>query len=164
MAEVSLPRVQLSENAESGFANIVAQFMEQSLSESERKRRQAAGLRGSVVMTASDHEATITLGFDNGTISVWDGERGDSDAAITGPYQTLVDLIQGERHPLVEHLRGRIRVRSRLSKPFMPLRVHNLMKLTKEQGERPGRMDFRIAAAGALIVTGAAIAAVFLLT
>jgi hypothetical protein len=38
-------------------------------------------------------------------------------------------LLQGETHPLVEHVRGRLRVRSRLRRLWLPLRLHRLMKL-----------------------------------
>jgi hypothetical protein len=55
------------------------------------------------------------------------------DASIAGPHEALVRLLQGETHPLVEHLRGRLRVRSRLRKLFLPLTLHRLMKLTTEE-------------------------------
>jgi hypothetical protein len=49
-------------------------------------------------------------------------------------------LLQGEGNPLLEHLRGRLRVRSSLRKPFFPLQVHGLMKLPpEERGRRRAR-------------------------
>jgi hypothetical protein len=130
----------LAEGAESGLANIVQQFLEQNLDESEPRRRRARGLRGRVAMTAADHEMTVTLDFRGGEIVVWDGEQGPLQASIAGPHRALVGLLQGEGNPLLEHLRGRLRVRSSFRKPFFPLQVHGLMKLPpEERGQRRRR-------------------------
>jgi len=133
-------RVRLAEGAESGLANIVQQFLEQSLDESESRRRRALGLRGRIAMTAADHQITVTLDFRGDEILVWDGEQGPLQASIAGPHRSLVGLLQGEGNPLLEHLRGRLRVRSSLRKPFFPLQVHGLMKLPpEERGRRRAR-------------------------
>jgi predicted lipid carrier protein YhbT len=130
LAEHPVPiPIRLADGAESGLARIVQQFLEQDQAEFEHKRRRAARLRGRVAMTASDHGATVTLEFRGGEILVHDGEQGPVDASIEGPHKALVRLLQGETHPLVEHLRGRLRVRSRLRRLWLPLRLHRLMKL-----------------------------------
>jgi hypothetical protein len=112
---------------------IVEQFLQQSLDESADKRRRAARLRGRMAMTASDRGYTVTLVFEQQGISILDGGAEPLDAAIVGPYQTLVDLIQGDDSPIKAHLGRRIKVKSRPRKLFFPLHVHNLMKLDNEQ-------------------------------
>jgi hypothetical protein len=149
-------RVSLAEGAESGLANIVLQFLEQDLEEFEYKRRRAARLHGRVAMTAADHEITVTLDFRGNEIIIWDGEQQPVDASITGPHSQLVRLLQGEANPLMEHLRGNLRVKSKLSNPFFPLKVHRLMKLPPEPDAR--RRTRRYAIAGGLV--GAALIAV----
>jgi len=145
-------RVQLAEGAESGLANIVQQYLEQNLDESEQRRRRALGLRGRVAMTAVDHEVTVTLDFRGEEIVIWDGEHGPLQASITGPYPALVGLLQGESNPLVEHLKGRLRVRSSLRKPFFPLQVHGLMKLPPEdRGQRTPRSYVLVAGVVAIM-------------
>jgi hypothetical protein len=130
----------VADGTESGLAHIVHQYLEQSLEESEPRRRRARGLRGRVAMTASDHEVTVTLDFRGEEIVIFDGAQEPLQAAIAGPNMALVGLLQGEGNPLVEHLRGRLRVRSSLRKPFFPLQVHNLMKLSpEERGQRRSR-------------------------
>jgi predicted lipid carrier protein YhbT len=124
--------VRLADGAESGLARIVQQYLEQDLAEFESKRRRARRLRGRVAMTASDHETTVTLDLRGTEIVIFDGEPGPVDASITGPHQALVRLIQGRTHPMVEHIRGRLRVRSRMRRLFLPLRLHGLMKLMPE--------------------------------
>jgi putative sterol carrier protein len=122
-----------SEEATSGFAMIVEQFLTQSLEDSEDRRQQARRLRGRIAMTAEDYDQAVTLVFEEQRISILEGPVAPLDASIRGPYETLVDLIQGDDSPLLAHLRGRVRVRSSLKKPLFPLHVHNLMKLDKEE-------------------------------
>lgn len=128
--------VRLADGAESGLARIVQQYLEQDQADFETKRRRAARLRGRVAMTASDHGTAVTLDFLGSEILVYDGERTPVDASIAGPHEALVRLVQGETNPLREHLRGRLRVRSRPRRLFLPLRLHGLMKL---EGEHAGR-------------------------
>ena len=155
MAEIPI-EVRLAEGAESGLANIVQQFLEQSLEESEQRRRRARRLRGRVAMTAADHEVTVTLDFRGDEILVWDGAQEPLQASIAGPHGSLVGLLQGEGNPLVEHLRGRLRVRSSLRKPFFPLQVHNLVKLPpEERGQRRARSY--LLAGGIVAVLAAAV-------
>ena len=138
-------RVRLADGAESGLANIVRQYLEQNLEESEQRRRRALGIRGRVAMTAADHEITVTLDFRGEEIVVWDGECGPVQASIAGPHRALVGLLQGEGNPLLEHLRGRLRVRSSFRKPFFPLQVHNLLKLPPEERGRRRTRSYLLA-------------------
>jgi hypothetical protein len=130
-------RVRLDESAASGLAHIVQQYLEQDLADVDRKRRLAARLRGRVAMTASDHDVTVTLAFDGAEIVIFDGPRPPLDASIAGPHAALVRLLQGEAHPLVEHLRGRLRVRAKLRHLLLPLRLHHLVRLAP--GDAHGR-------------------------
>jgi len=146
----------VADGAESGLAHIVHQYLEQSLEESESRRRRARGLRGRVAMTASDHEVTVTLDFRGEEIVIFDGAQEPLQASIAGPNMALVGLLQGEGNPLLEHLRGRLRVRSSLRKPFFPLQVHNLMKLSPEEsGQRRSRRYLWVG--GVVAVTAAAL-------
>ena len=58
------------------------------------------------------------------------------DAYVGGPYIALTDLLAGRANPVIEHLRGRLRVRSSLRRPFFPYRVYSLLRLTPAP-ERP---------------------------
>jgi SCP-2 sterol transfer family len=152
-------RVRRADGAESGLANIVQQFLEQNLEESEQRRRRARRLRGRIAMTAADHEITVTLDFRGDEIVIWDGAQEPLQASIAGPYSALVKLLQGEGNPLLEHLRGQLRVRSGLRHPFFPLRVHGLMKLSPQARGREKPRGYLLAAG----LVAAMAAAVFLL-
>ncbi len=121
--------VRLAADATSGLASIVQQFLEQQLAESEKRRARAARIHGRLALTATDYQTSVTVDFRGDEIAVNDGSEGRLDASIAGPYKSLTRLLMGETNPLIEHLRGRLKVRSRLSNPFLPLRVHRLIKL-----------------------------------
>jgi putative sterol carrier protein len=125
-------RVRVDPAATSGLADMVRQLLEQNLGESEARRRRARSLTGTIVLNASDYGSVVTVAFVGGEITISDGAEASADASISGPYATLVDLLQGDTHPLAEHLRGRIRVRSSLRRPFFPLRVQSLMTVKPE--------------------------------
>ncbi len=162
MAESPSVPVRLADGADSGLASIVQQYMEQDLEEFSDKRRLARRLRGRLAMTAADYDTTVTVEFRGGEIAIWDGERPPLDASIVGPYQGLTRLLQGRANPLLEHLRGRLRVRSSLRRPFFPLHVHSLMKLPPEEGTHRPVAAWALAAAGTLAVGGAVALALWL--
>lgn len=125
--------VQRSEEATSGFAMIVEQYLTQSLQDSDERMQRARQLNGRIAMTAEDYEQSVTLVFEGRAVTIEEGQMAPLDASIRGPYQTLVDLLQGEDSPLRAHLGGRVRVRSSLKKPLFPFHVYNLMKLDEEE-------------------------------
>ncbi len=124
--------VRLAAGSTSGLASIVQQFLEQQLADSASRRRRAGRLRGRLGLTATDYRASVTVDFLGDQIAVSDGSAEPLDASIAGPYRSLTELLQGRSNPLVEHLRGRLKVTSRFRNLFLPLRVHRLMKLARD--------------------------------
>lgn len=124
--------VRLADGSTSGLASIVQQFLEQQLADSASRRRRAGRLRGRLGLTATDYRASVTVDFRGSQIGVCDGSAEPLDASIAGPYRALTELLQGRSNPLIEHLRGRLKVTSRLRNLFLPLRVHRLMKLARD--------------------------------
>jgi SCP-2 sterol transfer family len=125
--------VRLAGGASSGLASIVQQYLEQQLAESGARRSRAARIRGRLALTATDYKIGVTLEFAGEGIAIWDGAREPLDASIAGPYAALTELIQGRSNPLIEHLRGRLKVNSKLRNLFLPIRLHRLMRLEPER-------------------------------
>ena len=123
--------VRLAPDASSGLASIVQQYLEQQLAESADRRRRAFRIRGRLGLVATDYSHAVTVDFTGDEISVHDGMHEPLDARIAGTHQALTKLLQGEANPLIEHLRGRIKVTSKLRNLWLPLRVHRLMKLAR---------------------------------
>jgi hypothetical protein len=127
--------VRLAGGASSGLASIVRQYLEQQLTESGSRRTRAARIRGRLALMATDYGIGVTLEFGGAGIAIWDGVREPLDASIAGPYAGLTQLIQGRTNPLIEHLRGRLKVSSRLRNLFLPIRLHRLMRLQPEPAD-----------------------------
>jgi len=128
--------VRLAGGASSGLASIVEQYLSQQLSESEARRLRASRIRGRLSLTATDYDTSVTLEFGSDGIAIWDGVQAPLDTKIAAPYRTLTQLLQGRVNPLIEHFRGRLKVSSRLRRILLPLRVHQLMKLSTKQEQR----------------------------
>ncbi len=156
MADPPAVPVRLAGGADSGLASIVQQYLEQDLTEFADKRRLALRLRGRLAMTAKDYDTSVTVEFLGNEIAIWDGERPPLDASIVGPYRGLTRLLQGRANPLLEHLRGRLHVRSSLRRPFFPLRVHNLRTLPPEEGARRPAWAWALPVAAGAIAAGGA--------
>ncbi len=124
--------VRLADGSTSGLASIVQQFLEQQLADSASRQRRAGRLHGRLGLTATDYRASVTVDFRGDQIAVCDGSAEPLDASIAGTYRSLTELLQGRSNPLIEHLRGRLKVTARLRNLFLPLRVHRLMKLARD--------------------------------
>ena len=85
-------------------------------------------------MIATDYDAAVTVEFGEVDIAVCDGRNEPLDASIAGTHHALTKLLQGEANPIVEHVRGRLKVTSKLRNLFLPLRVYRLMKLAPPAG------------------------------
>jgi hypothetical protein len=130
--------VRLAGGAVSGLASIMQQYLEQQLAECVQSRARAARIRGRFALVATDYGAGVTVDFSGGEITIRDGTVEPIDARIAGPYAALTALIQGRTNPLIEHLRGRLKVSSSLRRPLLPLRLHKLMRLRPEQAQNGG--------------------------
>jgi SCP-2 sterol transfer family protein len=130
--------VRLATGAVSGLASIMQQYLDQQLADCVASRARAARIRGRFALIATDYGAGVTVDFSIGEITIHDGTVEPIDARIAGPYAALTALIQGRTNPLIEHLRGRLRVSSSLWKPLLPLRLHRLMRLRPEQVRNGG--------------------------
>jgi len=124
--------VRLADDASSGLASIVQQFLAQQLDESAKRRTRALRMRGRLGLSATDYRTSVTVDFRGREIVVCDGIVEPLDASIAGTYKALTKLMQGRLNPLIAHLRRDLKVKSRLGNLFFPLRVHRLMKLTPE--------------------------------
>ena len=105
MTAIADIQVRLDDDATSGLASIVQQFLEQQLADSTKRRVRASRLRGRLGLTATDYDASVTVDFRGDEIAISDGSAGPFDATIAGSYQSLTKLLQGRSNPLIEHLR-----------------------------------------------------------
>ena len=137
MNSAKIPReveVRLAAGTSSGLASIVQQFIAQQLDESPKRRRRASRIRGRLGLIATDHDTSVTVEFGDFAIAVRDGTQEPLDASIAGTHRALTRLLQGEANPIIEHVRGRLKVTSKMRNLFLPMRVYRLMKLAPVGG------------------------------
>ena len=133
-----------------GLADMLRQLLEQTLADSERKRRLAARMRGRAVFRAEEDDSLrIGLVFCGDHISVEDGAREGGSASISADFLSIAGLASGRANPIGLLARRRVRVRFRpRDVPFL-FRVLILMR--SEKAPFVSRRGFWLTLAGGAI-------------
>jgi hypothetical protein len=102
----------------SGLAQMLHQFMEQTLAESPQKRRLAQTLSGEAVFRAAeDREICVAIVFRGDRIELHDGAiaRAASASSVTADFLSIAHLTSGQESPWAllarRKLQARVRVR-----------------------------------------------------
>lgn len=122
----------------SGLGLMTQQYLEQTLADDAEKRLQAAKLRGSLALDATDAGTAITIDFRGNEIWIRNGAAEPVDAYVGAPFPALLDLLGGRTGPVAATLRRRVRTRSSLRRPLFALQAYRLMKAPRPVEERPG--------------------------
>ncbi|MBI3072522.1 MAG: SCP2 sterol-binding domain-containing protein [Deltaproteobacteria bacterium] len=77
---------------ENGLANMLADLISQNLERCPERMPAFHRMRGRVVIVARDIDVTVTLDFDGGRLTVYDGERGKPKLKVTTDSDTVLDL------------------------------------------------------------------------
>ena len=122
----------------SGLADMLQQFLEQSLSASPRKVRQAQRLNGrALVRAAEDEEVCVGITFAGDRIEISDVDATPSrDASITADFLTIAHLTSGQENPLLLLVQGKLKASFRLSQILFLLRLLQLMQLETSAARR----------------------------
>ena len=95
----SVPPVVLRDGDDaSGMAVMIAGLLEDNLRDFPGRARVAARTRGSVVLTASDRDLSITVTFGSDGVEIADGAR-PGVAAMSGPWLTMSRVCSGRITP-----------------------------------------------------------------
>lgn len=135
----ALPVVLVGSGAPSGLAEMLQQFLEQTLADSPRKLRQARRLAGELSFRAAeDEQVCVRIRFAGDRIELRDG--GTAQAAgprITADFLCIAHLTTGREGPFRLLARRKLAVRfSPLQLPFL-LAALRLMRIEPE-GRRAG--------------------------
>ena len=142
-----MPVVLTGGEAVSGLADMLHQFIEQTLAASPRKVRQAQRLAGHAVFrSAEDEELCVGVTFTGERIELHDGGTPEAaDAMITADFLTIAHLTSGQEGPLRLLAQRKLKVRfSVLQVPFL-LGMLRFMQI--DTGPTPGRWLWPVAAA-----------------
>ena len=145
------------ETAASGLADMLHQFLAQTVASSPDKARLARRLRGALLFQAAeDDRLVVSIAFSGAGIEVGDATAPDARLPmLTADFLTTAHLTTGEERPFGLLVRRRMRARFRLAQALFLFRVLRLLRMEAE-GERAqsGRRWLIVAA----LVVGAAIA------
>jgi hypothetical protein len=129
------PVVLQDPDAASGLADLLHQYLEQTLASSPRKVAQARGISGELLFRALEDESVcVRLVFAPEKIEVSD-LNGPPPAApsLTADFLTVAHLASGKQSPLSLLADGKLSVRfSLLEIPFL-LRVLRLLRIEREK-------------------------------
>ncbi|MBI4957369.1 MAG: hypothetical protein HY908_35495 [Myxococcales bacterium] len=147
----------------SGLADMLHQFLAQTVASSPGKARLACRLRGALLFRAAEDELlTVSIAFSGAGIEVGDAPGPDpSLPMLTADFLTTAHLTTGEERPLGLLVRRRMRVRFRLGQALFLWRVLGLLRIAPEGA--PARARWRWAlAVGLLALAALAVLAVAL--
>ena len=150
-----LPVVLVDAENASGLADLLHQFLRQTLAESPRKVRQARALSGGAVFrSAEDETVAVRITFAGDTIELRDDACPASGApTVTADFLTMAHLTSGRESPFLLLARGRLRARfGPLQIPFL-LRMLRLMRIESAARNAP-RRRWALAAAAAAAAAG----------
>ena len=139
------PAIHLAPGAgNNGLAAMLAGLVSQNLQDNPSKRRAFLSLRGRIAIQAIDISVSLTLVFDSGRLTVYDGVVGVPDVVVRAPsehitYLSLVELDtrsglpdpRGEntRHVINATRNGEIDVRGAASHILLMLRLTQVMSV-----------------------------------
>ncbi len=115
--------------ADNGLAMMLQGLLAENLTASDRKRRDFESMSSTFGIVAPDAEVTVTLEFDRGRCTIYDGLRHEPDLVITAdsgkiPEMSLLRIRYGMPWLLDDH--GKSFVRSLLSRE---IRIDGLVRI-----------------------------------
>jgi hypothetical protein len=87
------PVIVLDEGArEVGLADMISNLIRQNLEQKPHKLKSFRALKSNVVIVASDIEITITLAFQSGKLTIYNGIAGRADLKIVTDHDVILEL------------------------------------------------------------------------
>lgn len=117
-----VPVLLSGEEPVSGLAEMLHQFVEQTLAASPRKVRLARRLSGQAVFRSAEDEALcVRISFDGDRVELQDGAAPRAgDAMVTADFLTIAHLTSGQESPLRLLLRRKLKSRFSIRQvPFL---------------------------------------------
>jgi hypothetical protein len=153
----TIPVVLANPERASGLADMLQQFIEQTIAVSPRKARQARRLSGRAVFrSAEDEELCVRITFGPDRIELHDCHTpGAGEASISGDFLTIAHLTSGQDNPFRLLAQRKLKVRFSIQQlPFL-LGMLRFMQIDSE-ARRAARVR-RLWAGAALAIAAAAL-------
>lgn len=150
-----IPVVLVDADSASGLADMLQQFLQQTLADSPRKLRQARALSGCAVFRSAEDEAvSVRITFAGDHIELCDGAPASASApSVTADFLTMAHLTAGQESPFALLMQRKLRTRFTLQQvPFL-LRMLRFMRIETATPANTWQR-WALAAAAGLAVAG----------
>ena len=130
----SEPRITVSHPEEqrlNGLGMMMLQYLEQNFADFDYKIEEGLKLRGNVSVEVEKGIST-TLHFHGKTIQIENGVIDRPDLYLGSSYLLLSKILTGEASPLIEIIRGEIKIRAMPRRPFQSLKILRFLKIPPE--------------------------------
>ena len=85
-----MAHIEISPDVEDGLATMIADIIKGNLEEKPKRENDFNALNGNIYMKAEDAEVDMTLGFNKGILTVYNGKVGSPQISITTDSTTLI--------------------------------------------------------------------------
>lgn len=122
--------IQVTANDEenlNGLGQMMLQYLDQNIKEFDHKARQALKLRGSVSVEVENNIATSII-FSGSEIQIQNGVTEKPDLYLKGSYLTLSKILSGSSGPLMELIKGNIKLKAWPKRPIQSIKILIFLK------------------------------------
>ena len=124
----SIPVNKIEGQKLNGLGNMILQFMQQEIGGIEYKSEAARKISCTMSM-AVEGGVSVSISFSGNRILVENGIVYRPDMYIAAPYLLMADILCGKANPVLEVLKGNIKMKAMPRKPFQAFKVLGLLKL-----------------------------------
>lgn len=114
-----------------GLGKMMIQYLEQNFTDFAHKTKQALGIRGRVVVEVEKGIA-ITIFFEGERIRIENGISSCPDLHLISSYSILANVLSAKANPLIEFIRGNIKLASFLKRPVQALKILRFLQIPSE--------------------------------
>ena len=117
---------------------MMLQYLEQNFSDFRYKVDQGLRIRGNVAVEV-DKGIAVTINFQGQVIRISNGVGSHPDLYLKSSYLLLANVLSGKANPLLELLKGNIKLRAFPKKPFQSIKILQFLKIPPSYSKTPYR-------------------------
>ena len=124
----SIPVNKIEGQKLNGLGNMIQQFMQQEIGGLEYKSEAARKISCTMSMVV-EGGVSVTVSFSGNRILVENGIVFRPDMHIEAPYLLMADILCGKANPVLEVVKGNVKLKALPKKPLQAFKVLGLLKL-----------------------------------
>jgi putative sterol carrier protein len=114
-----------------GLGSIMDQYLKQNLADIGYKVKQAQDIDGSISIEI-ENSIAVTVFFEGNRIRIENGIVSRPDLHLISSYALLASVLSGKANPLIEIIRGNIKLGRFLKRPIQAIKMLRFFKIPSE--------------------------------